>query len=434
MSLTSISYDSNGIDTEIDTYDYSYRETLILPNNTLNSENSTMNKDLEQNLSHSEFQPLGQIASQDDESDLNKINTIDIPIENIDSAEISDSDRIGDLNNPEDIEALPNVLPEFQPNLNLLAENQLEEHIVEESSGSNFSTKIFIFFAFFGYLFYRYYKRNKNSNSKFKKMKISTAKTPENILSQVKNTSFRAGIQIKDKFKTIFSSLSKKKRKDSSTHYQNSLEMQTFSSNLSPSSYSRSSSRVLNSPSSRSRQLFNSMPRLIYPKLHKPLLTKVFNDLISLLSKGDKSQHLFLCFSSVLDGYNLNTLYNRVKAQNIRDQCYSILLIKDTGGYIFGAYLSHSLKLKGNSYFGDGSCFLFTLNPKITIYKWSKINRHFINTSQEYLVLGENAIYLDHTLSRCISRSSATFNSPSLSKSEVFNCQIVEYWYFKTPF
>lgn len=55
----------------------------------------------------------------------------------------------------------------------------------------------------------------------------------------------------------------------------------------------------------------------------------------------------------------------------------SVLIIEDRNGYIFGGFASHSWAL-GPKYYGNESCFLFTLSPKMRVFPSTGYNNHYM--------------------------------------------------------
>jgi len=57
------------------------------------------------------------------------------------------------------------------------------------------------------------------------------------------------------------------------------------------------------------------------------------------------------------------------------DQGPTLLLIKDTEGYIYGGYASQPWE-KHSDFYGDMKCFLFQLHPKASIYRPTGANNN----------------------------------------------------------
>ena len=56
-------------------------------------------------------------------------------------------------------------------------------------------------------------------------------------------------------------------------------------------------------------------------------------------------------------------------------------VLKDTGGAVFGAFVTDTWRRRSNAYYGNGTTFLFTLAPNYAIYPWTQTNDYFIMTT-----------------------------------------------------
>jgi hypothetical protein len=106
-------------------------------------------------------------------------------------------------------------------------------------------------------------------------------------------------------------------------------------------------------------------------------------------------------------------------------------LIEDSWGYVFGAYLSHSLKVS-SEYYGNGENFVFTLLPQPSKHSWTGRNEYFMLSDLRQIIIGGGgsgfAIQLDDELNTGVSNTSDTFMNPILSSNEYFKCLNVEVW------
>jgi len=82
-------------------------------------------------------------------------------------------------------------------------------------------------------------------------------------------------------------------------------------------------------------------------------------------------QNLRQIFSTSLDGCSLQTFI-----RNSEDISRTLLVVKDALGFIFGAFVSEPWRIN-SEYFGTGETFLFSLSPKLRVYKWAKSNEFF---------------------------------------------------------
>ena len=137
----------------------------------------------------------------------------------------------------------------------------------------------------------------------------------------------------------------------------------------------------------------------------------------------------------------------------------TILLVMDSKGYTFGAFLSQPLQVQARlAYFGTddavqplrsaacelpeacpgqtigtGETFLFRAYPTVEVYRWSRVNSHYIMAARDSLGLGGGGMFglwLDTNLAYGSSNTSSTFGNPCLASSEDFEIVAVEIWGF----
>jgi hypothetical protein len=146
-------------------------------------------------------------------------------------------------------------------------------------------------------------------------------------------------------------------------------------------------------------------------------------------------------YSLVRDGKSYATLYKKIKGHQ-----GSLLIIKDSGGHIFGGFARQPWSMNNEGYYGTGETFVFTLEPSVCVYKWSEKNSLFMMLDDSAIAMGGGgsfAIYLDNNLYYGTSGSCETFNSPSLASSPAsksnddkvkdsskFVCVDLEIWVF----
>ena len=140
-----------------------------------------------------------------------------------------------------------------------------------------------------------------------------------------------------------------------------------------------------------------------------------------------------LLYSSQRDGYSLQTCLNCSKNRSGP----SLLVIKDTFGYVFGAFASETIE-KRDSYFGTGETFVAKFSPKYCVYQSTRDNQEFIVCEKgEFLAFGGGgkfALHLDKHFKNGISETSKTFDNDILSKNMNFKCVEVELWSFVAPY
>uniref|UniRef100_A0A665WP38 MTOR-associated protein MEAK7 n=1 Tax=Echeneis naucrates TaxID=173247 RepID=A0A665WP38_ECHNA len=123
----------------------------------------------------------------------------------------------------------------------------------------------------------------------------------------------------------------------------------------------------------------------------------------------------------------------------------TILLIKDSKGYVFGGFASHTWEIRPQ-FQGDSRCFLFTVFPKLTVYTATGYNQHFmyLNHNQQTMPNGLGmggqhgyfGLWLDSDFGHGHSRARpkcTTYASPQLSGEEDFILDSVEVWAVGKP-
>ena len=116
----------------------------------------------------------------------------------------------------------------------------------------------------------------------------------------------------------------------------------------------------------------------------------------SWLPSHEVMNHLNLLYSLQRDGASteslLNLCSNSKKASGRRSlsslsgsSC--IVLIEDSWGYIFGAYLSHGIE-DASTYYGNGENFVFSLVPTAAVYKWTGMNDFFVLSNSQNIAFG----------------------------------------------
>mmetsp|Transcript_11720 Transcript_11720/g.35710 ORF Transcript_11720/g.35710 Transcript_11720/m.35710 type:complete len:261 (-) Transcript_11720:83-865(-) len=135
-----------------------------------------------------------------------------------------------------------------------------------------------------------------------------------------------------------------------------------------------------------------------------------------------------LKYDSEVDGVSTSTFCARLKG------CVtSLIFIEDVDHQRFGAFCTGDWnQASEKNTAGTGECFVFSLAPKIISYKWSRKNRSYQIRGKDYIAVGSgstgHAIYLDDEFRIGKSYPCETFDSPSLSSSERFECLRIEAW------
>ncbi|XP_078066737.1 MTOR-associated protein MEAK7 isoform X3 [Mustelus asterias] len=123
----------------------------------------------------------------------------------------------------------------------------------------------------------------------------------------------------------------------------------------------------------------------------------------------------------------------------------SLLVIKDSDGYVFGGFASHSWDARPQ-FQGDSKCFLFTLSPQLGIYTCTGYNDHYmyLNNGQQTMPNGLGmggqfyyfGLWIDSDYGGGHSKAKprcTTYNSPQLSAQEHFIIDTMELWRVGNP-
>lgn len=153
----------------------------------------------------------------------------------------------------------------------------------------------------------------------------------------------------------------------------------------------------------------------------------LFQSLLSNLPEKYVNLDVNQLYSTGDDHQTLKMFY---KAMSKTSQ--TILLIKDSNNYVFGAFCSQQWTPQ-NKYYGDGDCFVFTLWPRFNVYKWSRLNLFFQFSNNSSIGVGggfegDFGIFLDADLRRGFSGFCETFTSPCLASEKDFECFGIEVW------
>eukprot|EP01134_Creolimax_fragrantissima_P000523 CFRG0523T1 len=137
-----------------------------------------------------------------------------------------------------------------------------------------------------------------------------------------------------------------------------------------------------------------------------------------------------MLFNTSSCGFSLNALYRQVKSSGP-----NIIILRDSGNAVFGAYLSEPLRVSETRYFGSGECFVFTLAPIARVYPWTGLEDFFISATLHSFSIGAGdngvpAIWLDENLLHGASGPTTTYNNPILSYAKEFRCMELEVWGF----
>ncbi|XP_056282508.1 oxidation resistance protein 1 isoform X3 [Pseudoliparis swirei] len=136
-----------------------------------------------------------------------------------------------------------------------------------------------------------------------------------------------------------------------------------------------------------------------------------------------------LTYSTSRHGASLKSLYRKLRATDSP----VLVVIKDALEEIFGAFLSHPLRLS-ETFYGTGETFLFMLHPRFKCFKWTGENSFFIKGDLDSFAIGGGSghfgLWVDENLYLGRSSPCYTFNNCCLSETNDFRVMELEVWTF----
>ncbi|KAM9341529.1 oxidation resistance protein 1 [Symphorus nematophorus] len=136
-----------------------------------------------------------------------------------------------------------------------------------------------------------------------------------------------------------------------------------------------------------------------------------------------------LTYSTSRHGASLKSLYRKLSATDSP----VLIVIKDALDEIFGAFLSHPLKLS-ETFYGTGETFLFMLHPRCKCFRWTGENSFFIKGDLDSFAIGGGSghfgLWVDENLYLGRSSPCYTFNNCCLSETDDFRVMELEVWTF----
>ena len=116
-----------------------------------------------------------------------------------------------------------------------------------------------------------------------------------------------------------------------------------------------------------------------------------------------------------------------------------MLVVQDSWGYCFGAFIPTSLTTAhGSRYYGGGETWLYSFHnqapEQVGVYRWTRANELFILSSERQLAIGGGGgfgLQLDDDLDNGVSNPCATFENLRLSSTEFFKTLNVELFMLK---
>lgn len=168
-------------------------------------------------------------------------------------------------------------------------------------------------------------------------------------------------------------------------------------------------------------------PHLAFREPSAVLLNEQLARLASFLPSRFRDNPVSLSYSTRNHGISIQTFY-----VNLANKCPTLIIIKDSSSFVFGAFASAIWK-QDKAYYGTGETFVFSIAPSFAVYKWARSNSYFQFSSTDFIALGGGdhyALWLDRDLYHGTSGNCSTFDSPCLASSEEFTCSVMEVWTF----
>ncbi|XP_077982661.1 MTOR-associated protein MEAK7-like [Glandiceps talaboti] len=147
-----------------------------------------------------------------------------------------------------------------------------------------------------------------------------------------------------------------------------------------------------------------------------------------------------LSFSTRLHGESYATFL-----QHITVKGPTIIIVRDDDGHVFGGFASESWQTHPNFY-GNPSCFLFSLSPYMEVFESSGRNDNFMYLNQKQQTLPNGlgmggqfnycGLWLDANFGDGHSKAEprcTTYDSPQLSKQANFKVDVLEVWSVGPP-
>nr|XP_046268609.1 nuclear receptor coactivator 7 isoform X2 [Scatophagus argus] len=136
-----------------------------------------------------------------------------------------------------------------------------------------------------------------------------------------------------------------------------------------------------------------------------------------------------LAYSTSRHGASLKSLYRKLSATDSP----VLIVIKDAHDEMFGAFLSHPLRLS-ETFYGTGETFLFMLHPRFKCFRWTGENSFFIKGDMDSFAIGGGSghfgLWVDENLYMGHSSPCYTFNNCCLSETDDFRVMELEVWTF----
>lgn len=130
-------------------------------------------------------------------------------------------------------------------------------------------------------------------------------------------------------------------------------------------------------------------------------------------------------FSTSVDGVSLGTFYRRMEDVDRP----VVVLVRDKKGGCFGCY-GDPWRIE-KAYYGNGEAFVFTIRPRLQVWRWAKKNSYFQLGTHDSIAMGGGgkfALYFDSMFERGSSGECETFDNECLASSPNFEVVVLEAW------
>ncbi|CAM6129762.1 unnamed protein product [Calypogeia fissa] len=179
------------------------------------------------------------------------------------------------------------------------------------------------------------------------------------------------------------------------------------------------------------------IPKLVIPESFggSPILRAEHAWHISGILQQQDTQGWALLYHSSMNGLSFNTFMGNVLGVGGP----TILVIKDKEGCVHGGYASQPWE-KHPDFYGDMKCFLFTLQPRVSIYRPTGSNNNLQWCAYNYISesipngigfggqIHHFGLFVAGSFDRGHTRYSVTFGNPALSTKEDIIPQTIECW------
>jgi hypothetical protein len=162
------------------------------------------------------------------------------------------------------------------------------------------------------------------------------------------------------------------------------------------------------------------------PVLNEDLAEVIRSRLPNLLQEATTWK---LLYSMDQHGATLSTLYRKIEGQG---PC--VMVLKNSEGEIFGAFISEAFDPSNKGFFGSPECFLWKSdNYQFKKFSATNLNQYFMVAQPSFIGMGGGkngnfGFYLDEDIQFGYSSECDTFENEILTKNNEFECYGCEIW------